>query len=62
MEQIGQVVECAHCSGSGNCTCRGCSQKAQVHDNPYKPSIPCSACNGIGKVYLGPQIVQIVKS
>ena len=63
---IGEVVTCAHCKGSGTCSCIGCNP-AQNHiwiegdDGLRTPvtDVCCTSCGGAGKVWVGPNIVQL---
>ena len=53
---VGEVKQCAHCRGSGKCSCEGCRNVADV---AYGNSTVCSACGGKGSVWVGPEIVQV---
>ena len=75
MPMGGQIVNCMHCSFSGFCkahenededddsfySCYGCRAKAlgDAEAAHYPTLVPCGACNGIGKVWLGVQQLQV---
>jgi RecJ-like exonuclease len=54
---IGEVRQCAHCEGTGKCVCVSCSKAAGIDHNRY--DVKCTACNGKGSVWIGPEIVQL---
>ena len=54
---IGEVVECAHCDGSGDCLCHSCYESAGIEWDVKK--IQCAACGGIGKAWIGPKVINI---
>jgi RecJ-like exonuclease len=63
MSPIGEVRECAHCKGTGFCnggtnSCKKCSN-ASGQTNYGNDRVLCSACDGKGSVWIGPNIVQV---
>lgn len=68
MQNMGVIEACSHCKGSGTCTagknasCMGCIVKATKtpaqHANPSLTVI-CSACEGKGKVWIGPNTIPL---
>lgn len=63
---IGEVIKCAHCKGRGYCNSKesftgswGCAKCCQSAGVEKAFNVICSACNGKGSVWVGPQIVQV---
>lgn len=68
MQSMGAIEVCSHCKGSGVCTagkkasCMGCIVKAtNMYANYADPDLTviCSACEGKGKVWIGPNTVPL---
>lgn len=59
----GEIITCAHCGGLGECKkfggCGACKAKAGLDPEKSFPDIVCSACGGKGKVWVGPEVVQM---
>lgn len=44
------VVSCAHCSGTGSCSCKCCQDAAfGSNQNNYNFKAPCTVCGCAGK-------------
>lgn len=61
---FGQVVQCAHCHGTGVCrvyedtSCAACLVKAKIN-TLRQTFVACSSCGGAGQVWVGAHSVQI---
>ncbi len=49
----GEVVQCAHCGGSGTCSCSGCNYTVLGRID-LGTRVACASCDGAGKVWVGP--------
>ncbi len=64
-EDIGKVVVCAHCGGTGTCrvngdaSCAVCLRAAGFSSGSVKAVVTCATCGGKGSVWVGPQVVQV---
>lgn len=66
---IGEVVLCKHCNGNAKCNCYVCLREYGISVNPQSAAermpefsnIPCSVCRGVGKFWVGPTVVTVVK-
>lgn len=62
IQQIGKVVDCKHCGGTGKCNCMSCVENNGFDSDDYKISVACFPCKGIGSVWVGPASISIINN
>lgn len=65
-QQIGKVVDCKHCNGTGKCNCSSCiaDKRFNIHDHRREGNEPvaCTSCRGAGSVWIGPESITIINN
>lgn len=59
-QEIGKIVKCGHCNGTGKCDCEDCNYTKNNHRRYSSEKVQCKTCKGSGSVWIGPQSISII--